>query len=77
MSRNAVLWSQPNCSYCIMAARLLWANDYQVVEKKIGVNVTKEDFIKEHGEDIRRLPQIWINGVRIEGGYSGLEILLR
>lgn len=77
MSRRAVLWSQSGCSYCVMAARLLWANDYIVVEKKIGVNVTKEDFIREHGKDVRELPQIWINGTRVEGGYSDLEIMLR
>jgi glutaredoxin len=48
MSNNATMWSQSNCPYCVMASKLLWDHGYTVVEHKIGVNATKEEFQEIH-----------------------------
>lgn len=75
MSNYATLWSQANCPYCTMASKLLWEHGYAVVEHKIGANATKEEFLDMH-PGIRSVPQIWLNGELVPGGYTGLKAML-
>ncbi len=75
MSNNATLWSQANCPYCTMASKLLWEHGYTIVEHKIGANATKEEFLDQH-PGIRSVPQIWLNGGLVPGGYVGLKAML-
>ncbi len=45
MSKHAEVWSQANCQYCDIAINMLLAKGYSVEEKKIGRDITKEEFI--------------------------------
>lgn len=75
MSKNAVIWSQEGCSYCESAKVLLVMRGWEVEEKKIGVNTTKQDFL-EANPGLRSVPQIYINGRHVVNGYVGLKELL-
>lgn len=67
----AVMWSTPNCRFCDMALKTLTSKGYTVEVKKIGSNVTKEEFFEAMPTGTRTVPQIFINGVHI-GGYNEL-----
>lgn len=68
--RNAIIWSQPNCSYCKMAKQYLLAKGYTYIEKMIGENYTKKDLL-EAVPTAKTVPQIFIDGEYI-GGYQEL-----
>lgn len=70
--KSAVVWSQNNCAWCERALKLLEQRGiHQVVEKKIGVNTAKEEFM-EKNPGARTVPQVWIDGKHI-GGFEDLQ----
>ncbi len=69
---SAVVWSQDNCQYCDMAKALLKSKGFDVTEKVIGKVFTKKDLL-EAVPAARSVPQIFIDGVLIPGGYNGLK----
>jgi len=70
MSQNIEVYSKENCAYCIRAKRLLESMHIQYVEKKIGVDVTREQLL-EVAPQARTVPQIVISG-KVIGGYNDL-----
>lgn len=70
--KNAVVWSQLDCSYCKKAKALLLEKGYSITEKVIGLggSFTKKDLLNEI-PSARTVPQIFINNTYI-GGYSEL-----
>lgn len=75
MSKKAVVWSQPNCPYCDMAKKLLESRGYEVEERKIGFNYTKDQFL-ESNPGARSVPQIYLEEELVPGGYAGLAKVL-
>ena len=66
----ATIWSKENCVWCDRAKDLLTKESIPYIEKKIGVNVTKEELL-EAVPNARSVPQIFIDGVLV-GGYDSL-----
>jgi glutaredoxin len=64
------VYSKPNCQYCTKAVALLNRLGMPFVEKKIGVDVTREQLL-EVAPGARTVPQIVING-QVIGGYDDL-----
>lgn len=75
--KTAVIWTQDDCKYCLMAKQLLLKNDYVYIEKKIGQGnaYTKKDLLAEVPE-ARTVPQIFFRGKYI-GGYEELAKILK
>lgn len=73
--KMAEIWSQANCHFCDMAKNILASKGYTITERKIGVNVTRDDFLTAH-PGARTVPQIWLNGEIVPGGYAGLKAML-
>ena len=64
------VYSKPNCPFCIKAVALLNRMELPFVEKKVGVDVTREQLF-EVAPNARTVPQIIIDG-RVIGGYDDL-----
>ncbi len=75
MSKHAEVWSQANCQYCDIAINMLLAKGYSVEEKKIGRDITKEEFITAN-PGARTVPQIYLDGEIVPGGFVGLKAML-
>ncbi len=54
-----------------MAEQYLQARGYEITTKKIGGNVTVEEFFASVPEGVKTVPQIYINGNYV-GGYTEL-----
>ena len=70
MSQHIEVYSKENCAYCIRTKRLLERMQIPFVEKKIGVDVTREQLL-EVAPNAKTVPQIVISG-RVIGGYDDL-----
>lgn len=68
---KAVVWSKLNCPHCVEAIAILKHKGYEVEERKVGVNFTKEQLL-ESVPTARSVPQIIIDGVYI-GGCDNLK----
>lgn len=64
--------SVPNCPYCEKAKALLKEFDIPYTEVVIGLDLTKAEFHEQYGPDVKTVPQLVVNGVRI-GGYESLR----
>lgn len=64
------VYSKDNCPYCVEAKRLLTSLNLAFEEKKVGVDVTREELL-ERVPNAKTVPQIIINGECI-GGYTQL-----
>lgn len=64
------VYSKPNCPYCVKAVALLNKMSLPFVEKKVGVDITREQLL-EVAPNARTVPQIIIDG-RVIGGYDDL-----
>lgn len=67
---KAVVWSKPNCPYCVMAKKLLETKNYQVDERVIGFGWNTEQLF-EAVPNARTVPQIFLDAEYI-GGYDNL-----
>ena len=70
MSQSIEVYSKEDCAHCIRTKRLLERMQIPFVEKKIGVDVTREQLL-EVAPNARTVPQIIISG-KVIGGYDDL-----
>ena len=64
------VYSKDNCPFCVKAKMLLEMKQVTFVEKKVGVDVTREQLL-EIAPLARTVPQILIDG-EVIGGYDQL-----
>jgi glutaredoxin len=74
MSKKAIVWSQPNCKYCDMAKTLLEIRGWEVEERVIGGNFTKEQFFTLY-PGVRTVPLVILNN-NWSGSFLELKELL-
>ena len=74
--KTAIIWTQDDCKFCLLAKQLLLKNGYTYIEKKIGLGnkYTKKDLLAEVPE-AKTVPQIFFRGKYI-GGYEDLVKIL-
>lgn len=65
-----VVYSKPNCPYCVKAKRLLTQMELSFTERVVGVDATREQLL-EDAPNARTVPQIIIDG-KVIGGYDQL-----
>jgi len=70
MTFSVIVYSKPNCPYCVRAKKLLETRNINYTEKVVGVNTTREELL-EAAPNARTVPQIIINNDVI-GGYEQL-----
>jgi glutaredoxin 3 len=68
---RATVYSKLQCPFCDKAKALLTSKGYEILEHKIGVNFTKEEFFDKF-PGVRTVPQIVIEGRHV-GGWTELE----
>lgn len=69
--KSVIVYSKPNCPYCVRAKTLLDSYSILYTEKVIGVDTTREELL-EVAPNARTVPQIIINNDVI-GGYEQLS----
>lgn len=69
VSRVAMVVTKTDCPWCVKAKELLSSNGYTVQE-------VDRCTIADSDWPYRTVPQVWLNGNHIEGGYEGLARLL-
>jgi glutaredoxin 3 len=67
---SILVYSRDNCFYCEQAKALLHSKDQRFQEMKIGVDITREEFMSTF-PNVTSVPFIIINGERI-GGFDKL-----
>jgi glutaredoxin len=67
---NVLIYTKDNCSYCAQAKNLFTNKGQQYIEKKIGKDLTREEFL-ESFPDVRTVPFIIIDTEKV-GGYDKL-----
>lgn len=67
---NIIVYSKPDCPYCVKAKMLLKVKQHPYTESVIGKDILREDFVSLF-PDVRTVPLIVIDGVKI-GGYDQL-----
>ena len=67
---NIIVYSKPNCPYCVMAKRLLTQMKLTFTEHVVGVDTTREQLL-EAAPNARTVPQIIIDN-KLIGGYDQL-----
>ena len=67
---NIIVYSKPNCPYCVMAKRLLDQMELPFTERVVGVDATREQLL-EAAPNARTVPQIIIDN-KLIGGYDQL-----
>ena len=65
------VWSKENCPACVEAKKLLINKGYEIDERTVGFNTTKEDLINAV-PNARTVPQIFIEEQYI-GGLDNLK----
>lgn len=68
---SVIVYSKPNCPYCVRAKHLLQNYGIPFVEKVVGVDTTREELL-EAAPNARTVPQIIIND-EVIGGYEQLS----
>ena len=68
--REIVVYSKPNCPYCVKAKRLLDQMELPFTERVVGVDATREQLL-EAAPNSRTVPQIIIDD-KVIGGYDQL-----
>lgn len=67
---KVVIYTKDNCPYCVQAKNLFSAKNQSYEEMKIGVDLTREEFI-DIFPDVKTVPFIIVNGEKV-GGYDKL-----
>ena len=70
MVKNVLIYTKDNCSYCVQAKNLFTNKGQQYIEKKIGKDLTREEFL-ESFPDVKTVPFIIIDTEKV-GGYDKL-----
>ena len=66
--RKAIIWSKENCPYCVQAKALLAQKEFEVEERNISKDWTKDQLL-EAVPNARTLPQIFL-GDKYIGGFT-------
>ena len=66
-----VIYSKPMCPWCVKAKEELKRRHMHYVEHVVGKDLTREELVAILPENVKTVPQIFINDVRI-GGYEDL-----
>lgn len=69
-AKSFVIYTQPNCKWCVLAKDLLNTIGWFWTE----IDITQDEQAKQRLKDLQltKVPQIWIGDEHI-GGYSNLE----
>lgn len=67
---KAIVWSKPDCPYCVSAKKLLTNKGIQFEERILGFGWNREQLF-EAVPNVRTVPQIFLDGQHI-GGYDDL-----
>lgn len=67
---KVIIYTKDNCPYCVQAKNLFSTKDQAYEEMKIGVDLTREEFISIF-PDVKSVPFIIIDGEKV-GGYDRL-----
>lgn len=70
MRHRNIIYTKDNCPYCVQAKNLFSLKGETYQEMKIGVDLTREDFISIF-PDVKTVPFIIINEEHV-GGYDKL-----
>ena len=58
------------CPYCVQAKRLVGQKDWELKEYKVDERTElREEMISRAGQEVRTVPQIFVNGSYV-GGYT-------
>lgn len=68
---KAIVWSKEFCPYCVSAVALLKQKGYEIEERKIGAEWTKQQLL-ESVPMARTVPQIFLDGEYV-GGFDDLK----
>jgi len=68
---KAIIWSKPDCPYCVIAKKLLETKGYEVEERRVGFGWNREQLL-EAVPNARTVPQIFLDGQYI-GGSDDLK----
>jgi len=68
---KAIVWSKPDCPYCVVAKKLLETKGYEVEERRVGFGWNREQLL-EAVPNARTVPQIFLDGKYI-GGSDDLK----
>lgn len=69
-----IVYTSGGCHWCVKAKKLLEKNNLEYIEKQIGIDVKREDFLekaKMHKHHPSTVPMIF-NGGEFIGGYTAL-----
>jgi glutaredoxin len=64
------IYSTSSCNYCVKAKQFLESKDINYIEVNIGQDDEAKTWLLAQGH--RSVPQIYKDGILIEGGYDGL-----
>lgn len=67
---KVIIYTKDNCPYCVQAKNLFNTKGQHYEEMKIGVDLTREEFISIF-PDVKTVPFIIIDGEKV-GGYDRL-----
>ena len=72
MSNKIIIYSKPNCTYCVKSKNLVKTLGFEYEEKMFGKDFTSpEELFEAVGKQVRTMPQIKIDG-KLIGGYNQL-----
>ena len=72
---KAIVWSKPQCGYCVKAKNLLASKGIEYEERNIAEGWKIQDLL-EAAPNAKTMPQIWLDDKYI-GGYFELEDALK
>ena len=72
---KAIVWSKPNCGYCVKSKSLLKSKGIEYEEKNIAEGHDIQEMLSLV-PNARTMPQIWIDDKHV-GGYDQLETFLK
>lgn len=70
-----VVWSKPNCPFCVKAKALLDAKGIKYEVREIGSGFTREDLLAAVPQ-AKTVPQIFLDN-KLVGGYNELESMFK
>jgi glutaredoxin 3 len=68
---SALIYTKPACPFCDYAKMLMVTKNVSYTESVISKDIVREEFV-EMFPDVKTVPLIFIDGVRI-GGYNDLK----
>lgn len=69
--KKILVYSKPNCPYCVSAKELLSSKSLNYTEVVLGEDMLREDFLCIFPQ-VKTVPLIIIDGVKV-GGYNELR----